>query len=195
MKCEVCSDRQCREGVDCFDGAADPIPHLSDEDARIWRAASQVEAEHYCKLPRIDELVEFSKLMGYRKLGLAFCIGLQDESELVVSRLSTDFDVVSVCCKACGVSKDDLGLLKIHGDGFEAACNPVGQALLLAEEDTDLNVILGLCLGHDVLFARHSKAPVTTLAVKDRVLAHNPLGAIYSKYYRKTWPKGSATGR
>ena len=185
MKCEVCSDRQCRDGKDCFDGAADPLPHLDEEDLRIWRAASRVEAEHYFKIPRLQELVESSKLMRYKKLGLAFCIGLQDESELIVSRLSADFDVVSVCCKACGLSKDKLDLPKIHGDGFEATCNPVGQALLLKEEETDLNVILGLCLGHDVLFTKHSKAPVTTLAVKDRVLAHNPLGAIYSGYYRR----------
>ncbi len=195
MKCEACSDRACREGLDCFGGAADPLPHLDDEDMRIWRAASQVEAEHYFKMPRIEELVEFSKLMKYKKLGLAFCIGLQDESELVLSRLSVDFDVVSVCCKACGVSKDELDLPKIHGDGFEAACNPVGQALLLDEEGTDLNVILGLCLGHDVLFTKHSTAPVTTIAVKDRVLAHNPLGAIYSRYYRKTWPGEPGAGR
>ena len=136
MKCEVCTDRQCRDGKDCFDGAA-----------------SRVEAEHYFKIPRLQELVEFSKLMRYKKLGLP----------------------------------------KIHGDGFEATCNPVGQALLLEEEGTDLNVILGLCLGHDVLFTKHSKAPVTTLAVKDRVLAHNPLGVIYSGYYRRAWERQSGS--
>ena len=27
--------------------------------------------------------------------------------------------------------------------------------------------------------------PVTTLVVKDRLLAHNPLGAIYSRYWKK----------
>lgn len=189
MKCEVCSDRQCQEGQDCFDEAADPRPHLSDEDVLIMRAAARVEAEYYFKIPRIQELVEFSKLMNYKKLGLAFCIGMKDESEQVVTRLSTDFDVVSVCCKACGLSKDELDLPKIRGEGFEAACNPVGQALLLQEEETDLNVILGLCMGHDMLFTKHSKAPVTTLAVKDRVLGHNPLAAIYSGYYRRQWEK------
>lgn len=189
MKCEDCTNRECRDGLDCYDDEANPLPHLDVEDERVWRAASQVEAEHYCKLPRLEELVEFAKLMKYKKLGLAFCIGLENESELVVSRLSADFDVVSVCCKACGLSKDELDLPKIHGDGFEAACNPVGQALLLREEETDLNVVLGLCVGHDVLFTKHSEAPVTTIAVKDRVLAHNPLGAIYSNYYRKKWPK------
>jgi uncharacterized metal-binding protein len=47
--------------------------------------------------------------------------------------------------------------------------------------------MLGLCVGDDVLFIRHSKAPVTVLAVKDRVLAHNPLGALYTakQVYRR----------
>ena len=51
------------------------------------------------------------------------------------------------------------------------------------KETTDLNIILGLCIGHDILFTQHSEAPVTTIVVKDRVLAHNPVGAIYSNYY------------
>jgi uncharacterized metal-binding protein len=42
------------------------------------------------------------------------------------------------------------------------------------------NVLLGLCVGDDTLFIKHSKAPVTVLAVKDRVLAHNPLGVLYT---------------
>ncbi len=38
-------------------------------------------------------------------------------------------------------------------------------------------------MGHDILFSKYSKAPVTTFIVKDRVLAHNPVGAL-NKYYR-----------
>jgi uncharacterized metal-binding protein len=65
-------------------------------------------------------------------------------------------------------------------------CNPIGQALLLNNENTDLNIILGLCVGHDSLFIKYSNAPVTVFAVKDRVLAHNPLGALYlaDSYYK-----------
>jgi uncharacterized metal-binding protein len=48
-----------------------------------------------------------------------------------------------------------------------------------------MNIIVGLCVGHDMLFQMHSRAPVTTLIVKDRVLAHNPAGALYSNYYRR----------
>lgn len=62
-------------------------------------------------------------------------------------------------------------------------CNPIAQARLLNKAETDLKIILGLCVGHDSLFLSYAEAPVTVLAVKDRVLAHNPLGAIYAGYY------------
>jgi uncharacterized metal-binding protein len=61
------------------------------------------------------------------------------------------------------------------------------QAKLLNRENTDLNVITGLCVGHDSMFIKHSDAPVTYLVVKDRVLAHNPVGALYTNgsYYKR----------
>ena len=65
-------------------------------------------------------------------------------------------------------------------------CNPVLQAMILNREGTDFNVILGLCVGHDSLFLKYSEALCTVLAVKDRVLGHNPLAAVYNldSYYR-----------
>jgi uncharacterized metal-binding protein len=71
-------------------------------------------------------------------------------------------------------------------------CNPIGQAEFLNDAKTDFNIILGLCVGHDSLFIKYSKAPITVFAVKDRVLAHNPLGAIYQAeaYYKdKLFPQ------
>ena len=56
---------------------------------------------------------------------------------------------------------------------------PRGQAELLVKAGCQLAVILGLCVGHDTLFIRHCSIPCTVLAVKDRVLAHNPIGALY----------------
>jgi len=38
---------------------------------------------------------------------------------------------------------------------------------------------VGLCVGHDSLFLKHSKALVTVLVNKDRVLGHNPVAALY----------------
>ena len=68
--------------------------------------------------------------------------------------------------------------------GF-VSCNPVGQALLLNEVKTEFNVIVGLCVGHDSLFIKHSEAPVTVLIAKDRRLGHNPIAALTNYYYDK----------
>ena len=75
---------------------------------------------------------------------------------------------------------------KVRPGQYEALCSPVGQAALLAKAGTQLNVVIGLCVGHDSLFFMHSKAPATVLIAKDRVLAHNPAGALYSRYIRRT---------
>ena len=68
-------------------------------------------------------------------------------------------------------------------------CNPILQARLLNQAKTDLNVVIGLCVGHDSLFYRYSDAYVTTLVTKDRVTGHNPAAALYTSnsYYKKTF--------
>jgi uncharacterized metal-binding protein len=124
--------------------------------------------------------------MGFRKLGLAFCVGLAEEAEIIARILGTEFDVVSVCCKVGGIAKQSLNLEQIRPQTeHETTCNPAGQALLLNEAGTELNIVCGLCVGHDAIFSMQSAAPVTTLIAKDRVLAHNPVGAVYSPYIRR----------
>ncbi len=185
MKCAMCADKQCYNGKDCTN-LKDEIrkEYAKKENQSIMSAAAAIEAEGYMKLTRIEELIVFCKKMGFKKLGLAFCIGLENEAKLVHEIFSKEFDVCSVCCKVCAFSKKDYGFKELEGGG-KSSCNPIGQAKVLNTEKTDINILLGLCVGHDILFTEYSEAPVTTLAVKDRVLAHNPLGAIYSKYYRK----------
>lgn len=140
---------------------------------------------------RIMEICEFAKRMGYNRLGLVFCVGLKKEAGIVDSILKEQgFEVVSVCCKAGRTSKELIGLEdkdKIFQGTDEAMCNPVFQAMLLNHEQTQLNVLMGLCVGHDSLFFKHADAFTTVLAVKDRVTGHNPLAAIYlhHSYYRK----------
>lgn len=140
---------------------------------------------------RVQELIEFSRKMGYRKLGLAFCGGLHQEGA-IFSRILEDhgFDVVSVVCKVGGVDKDVIGIKpteKVKIGSFEPICNPIAQAEILNEAGTDFNILLGLCVGHDSLFIKYSKAMVSVLAVKDRVLGNNPLAAIYTydSYYER----------
>lgn len=155
----------------------------ADRDARPW-------VKKPCKT-RLEETWEFARRMGYRRIGLAFCIGLSSEARRVAKLLREHgFEVVSVMCKVGAVNKERIGVQdrqKIRPGGHESMCNPIAQALLLNEADTDLNVLLGLCVGHDALFLKHAKAPCTVLAVKDRVTGHNPLAALYTleSYYER----------
>ena len=188
LQCASCRTKECRSGKDCF---ADADRHRAlyedDRTAELHRAATAIEGRHYCKEPRIREVMLFAKELGYRKVGLAFCIGLADEAQTIADILARQFEVASVCCKLCGIAKKTLGLEQIVPEKeHETMCNPAGQAMLLNEARTELNILCGLCVGHDAVFNIISRAPVTTLIVKDRVLAHNPIGAIYSRYIRRT---------
>jgi len=186
MKCAGCPDNKCYlEGKDCTGGRFDKDELYADEeDLKLLKVSSWLEGSFYMELTRLEEVIRFSTEMGYKRLGLAFCIGLTAEAELMRKILSRDFKVSSVCCKITGTEKETWGLKHIMEGRFEATCNPVVQARILNADKTDLNLIVGLCIGHDILFTKHSKAPVSTFIVKDRVLAHNPAGALYSKYYR-----------
>ncbi len=186
-RCAVCETKVCKGGTDCFDTAEEHRALYSDERlARLHRAASAIEARHYCKEPRLREVVLFAKELGCRKVGLAFCVGLAAEAEIIAEILAQDFEVVSGCCKLSGLAKKTFGLEQIDPDKeTEVMCNPAGQAQILNEAGTELNIVCGLCVGHDAVFNMVSKAPVTTLIVKDRVLAHNPIGAVYCQYVRR----------
>lgn len=144
--------------------------------ARTWK--------EYGKLTRVEETIQYARNRGFQKLGIAFCVGLSEEAEKLTNLLINEkFDVVSVCCMCGAMSSDDIDLPdedKVVPGFRQPMCNPIGQAAVLDAEGTDLHILLGLCVGDDTLFIKHAKAPVTVLAVKDRVLAHNPLGALYT---------------
>jgi uncharacterized metal-binding protein len=144
-----------------------------------------VEGRYYGHQTRLGETILFAKEAGFKRLGLAFCIGLSEEARIIEGILAEDFEVMSVCCKVSGIDKKDFDLEQISGEDKEIMCNPAGQAQLLNEAGTELNIICGLCVGHDAIFTKLSEAAVTTLIVKDRVLAHNPIGAVYCRYLRK----------
>jgi uncharacterized metal-binding protein len=139
--------------------------------------------------PRIREIAAFAEAIGARKIGLAFCSGLSDEAGRAAAILEKHgLDVVSVICSCGAADKTDVGIpadYKIRDPGrFEAACNPLVQAEILNISGTAFNILVGLCVGHDMLFTTHSKAPVTTLIVKDRFTGHNPLVSLYTRYHR-----------
>jgi uncharacterized metal-binding protein len=184
--CGRCEDKKCYQGKDCFGLRQEVLKEYEDPEVlKMTRVATALEGNHYMELTRVQELIRFAQEMEYRHLGVAFCVGFAEEARMLCDLLGRKFQVSSICCKACGIEKEKLGLDKIRQERVEAMCNPVAQAMVLNRAQTRLNIILGLCIGHDIIFTQHSKAPVTTLVVKDRVLAHNPVGALYSGYWRR----------
>jgi uncharacterized metal-binding protein len=172
----------------------------SGEDAKIAQVATQVEGLCYeraaggalvARWNRVEDTIAFAKLMGYQRIGIATCIGMLDETNRLALVLEAQgLEPLSVCCKSGSIDKGEMGLGeedKVRPGTFEPACNPVAQARLLNGAKTDMNIIMGLCVGHDMLFSRHSKAPVTTLVVKDRVTGHNPVSVLYGQnfYYKR----------
>ncbi|MGN0203988.1 MAG: DUF1847 domain-containing protein [Coprococcus sp.] len=156
--------------------------YKDEENYKIANAAARIVMEQYGTKTRVQEIIDFCHEMGYQKLGLAFCVGLLKEARIFTQILEKHgFDVESVICKLGSVNRDTIGIENCD----VPMCNPIAQAEFLNGQHTDFNIVLGLCVGHDTLFFKYSEAPVTVLAVKDRVLAHNPLGAIYlaDSYY------------
>ena len=154
-------------------------------------ASARTEASGYMRRTRIEDTMDFARRIGARKLGIAHCVGLMHEARLAMEILQANgFDVCTVCCKVGSLEKESVGLLdheKVNPGRYEAICNPVAQAELLYRAGVELNILIGLCVGHDSLFFMHSRAPTTVLIAKDRVLGHNPVAALYtsSSYYRR----------
>jgi len=159
-----------------------------EENARVTMASATVEAEFYCKATRVEETLEFAKRIGAKRIGIATCLGLLNESRIVARIFrKAGFEVYSIACKAGAQLKESVGIPEYCNSAGKNMCNPILQAKLLNEAGTDLNVVMGLCVGHDSLFYKYSDALVTTLVTKDRVLGHNPVAALYqaNAYYKR----------
>lgn len=138
------------------------------------------------QLTRIEEVLMFCKMMGYEKIGIAHCIGCIGEAKMLSDFMgSRGLETYQICCKVGGIEKEELGIEeqdKVRMLTHETICNNIAQALIFNEIGTDLNLIVGLCVGHDIAFTQYSDAPVTTIIVKDRRTGHNPAAALYQAY-------------
>lgn len=174
--------------------------YLSDPQLRrIALESARTEAAGYCRATRVQEIMDFARRMGWTRLGIAHCVGLMQEAKAARDIfLAGGFEVCTACCKVGSIDKERVGIRdaeKVRPGQFEAMCSPVGQAALLDKAGSQFNVVIGLCVGHDSLFFAYSKAPVTVLVAKDRVLGHNPVAALYTShsYYRRLTEKAAAT--
>ncbi|MBQ7264878.1 MAG: DUF1847 domain-containing protein [Firmicutes bacterium] len=208
-QCLTCAD--CRVKA-CFNNEAEKYPSFclttavnkkllqkakdiyltNDTDKKLALTAAYVEGNFYGKYTRVQETIEFIKQYGAKKVGVATCVGLLNEASVFCKLLKKHgIEYYTVGCKIGAIEKSEIGIPKENtltkGEKFESMCNPIMQAKVLNAQKTDLNIVIGLCVGHDALFMRYAKAPSTILVVKDRVTGHNPVvplytaGGIYSK--------------
>ncbi len=158
------------------------------DNRRVMIASAEVEYEGYCQWTRVQEIMEFAHKIHARRIGIANCIGLINEARIFARILRANgFEPYSVICKVAGKPKTSMGIPAECESIGAAMCNPILQARLLNEAKTDLNVVIGLCVGHDSLFYKYAEAYTTTLVTKDRVTGNNPAAALYTanSYYRK----------
>ena len=141
------------------------------KDEELILAQRALETAHemaHHKLTRSQTTIDFINRMGYKKIGIATCVSFQKEARLFAGVLrKLELEVYGVSCKAGSLKYGEFECSQdLNPESI--ACNPIYQAEKLNEHDTDFNVVIGLCVGHDSLFINHSKAPCTVLSVKDR---------------------------
>ena len=216
LSCAVCGVKACASGPEkgrfpsfcpmaagCDELTAVEQIYMKDEEVRkLARESARTEAAGYCRSTRIEEIMDFARRMGFSRLGIAHCAGLMTEARLARDIFADNgFEVHTICCKVGSIEKERVGLTdqeKVRPGQFEAICNPIAQAALLAAAGTQLNVVIGLCVGHDSLFFMNSRAPATVLVAKDRVLGHNPVAALYTShtyYHRLRESSAGSDGR
>lgn len=194
LSCVDCRTQGCARGTGEYPGFC-PTARIGSEgaqasveaygerefDAQVMAAASEVSTEAFQRRwCRVEETLAFFSRMGWERIGIASCSGLQEEAAIFAQILRVKgFAPYGVACKVGAVPKAAFDAPESCCDFGTVSCNPILQAQLLAQEGTQANVVMGLCVGHDMLFNEHSQAPVTTLVTKDRALFHNPVGALY----------------
>jgi uncharacterized metal-binding protein len=148
------------------------IEKLYDHQSlEIMRAA---EDAYERGVNRVQEIKNLARKSGIKRIGIAHCVSFPKEKEAVKKFLLDEFEVFSIDCKCGKVPKHEM----LGGTGNSIMCNPAGQAEYLKENNTELNISMGLCVGHDMIFNQKSAAPVTVLLIKDHANRQNPMESI-----------------
>jgi uncharacterized metal-binding protein len=181
MDCTNCQPKTCRESESCsiekFDRSLVVTDYQETENQKIIQAAaSLVDNGKAGNLSRLQETIEFINRMEYKKIGLAYCYGMEKEAKLFRDKFKAEgIKLRTVSCTVGGINQNEINPSSCTE---KVSCNPLGQAAELNEEGVDFVIIMGICLGHDILLQRNLKSDFTTFVVKDRVFGNAPLMAL-----------------
>lgn len=179
MNCTTCQDKICRkEQTSCEREVfnKDEVLARYQENttgAVVKSAAELVDFGRAGTLSRVEEIMEYAGSMKYRKIGLAYCYGMEQHIKVLENMLvENGFSVAAISCSVGGLKQSEVNSSScIH----KVSCNPLGQAEQLNAENVDLTLVVGICVGHDILLNKNLKMDFTTLVVKDRKFNHAPL--------------------
>lgn len=145
----------------------------------VFAAGRDAGAMRNARSPGIAGRIDFL-------MKLTACNAFEREMHILEKLFNREgLEVICAACRIGRVSAQARGVPELSGY-VNATCNSVAQAEILNREQTELNFIVGLCMGHDILFTRYSTAPVSTLIVKDRMAGNNPAAALYGYHARKS---------
>jgi len=144
---------------------------MSEIYTRELREIMQVNCDYTSmNSNRIEEIFNFARGMNIERIGIAHCITFSHEAQVLKQYFSKHFTVYTVGCKHDKVRKKEI----LGGDSNRIMCNPAGQADFLNSHNTELNISMGLCVGHDMIFSKKSDGYVTNLFDKDFTNNNNP---------------------
>jgi uncharacterized metal-binding protein len=149
--------------------------YIEDEFvARIAIGHSKLLGRGSSRWPRIEHIREFCVQAGINKVGLACCSGFLKEANFVKSYFEQKkIESFIVCCKIGALKLEDIDVYRNIGYDYYL-CNSVAQAQILNDHNVEMNVLLGLCAPHDMLFSWCANAPSTTLFTKEHISDHAP---------------------
>ena len=157
MDCSKCIEKGCRVSQPCTDQSIEYIyQYHTDVVQAVTRAASTlVDDGRAGTLNRLEEISEYAKLREYRVLGVAYCYSMEKEAGYLREYLQKEgFKMVMVSCTVDGVLECEVNTAQ---KGQSVSCNPVGQAYALNRSGAEFTILMGLCLGHDVLIQKKSE--------------------------------------
>jgi uncharacterized metal-binding protein len=181
MDCTQCTPKICRSSSSCgaerFERDQMKTSYGEERNQQIVHsAAALVDDGRAGNLSRLQEIIEFVKLMHYEKIGLAYCYGMEQDAKILRNIFRQEgLRLITVSCTVGGVPERDV---HSSSDNLHVSCNPIGQAQQLNEEGAEFVILMGICLGHDILLQRNLAADFTTFVVKDRVHHNSPLDAL-----------------
>lgn len=178
MDCTKCALKGCRKSEPCSDSSGGYIENYWNDKNQpyVKTASALIDGGRAGTLNRLEEIVEFTKIRGYKKIGVAYCYGLEKDAVLLRKYLEqNELKPVMVSCTVDGLKEAQIDPDKSNNT---VSCNPIGQAYLLNSAAVDFTILVGICLGHDILLQKNLQMDFTTFIVKDRVLGHNPILAL-----------------